>query len=115
MLNKKTIYYYDYTYSYYDMLKLRFGMLVSKPDKMLTELVNEALDNGNWHRTGGSVYFSFPEECGGIDIIANKALDKFTEVFTGVCLSEGFIGRRVDRKTSIRIATKCAHIINETY
>ena len=98
---------YNHKYTKLDMAVLRFGRLSGKVDALLDSLVNEALDEGRWHRCGGTVFFSYHEEHCVIAVEATPRLDSLFSVVTGMALTGGFITRRVSRDTAMRVAKTC--------
>ena len=99
--------YNNHKYTKLDIAVLRFGRLSGKVDSLLDSLVNEALDEGRWHRRGSTVFFSYYEEYCVIAVEATPRLDSIFNVGTGTALTGGFITRRVSRGTAIRVAKTC--------
>jgi hypothetical protein len=58
-------------------------------------------------RYGDTVFFSHHESWGVVSVVADPDQDSLFSVVTGMCLSDWFRGKCVDRDTTLRIAKRC--------
>jgi hypothetical protein len=101
----------DHTAKYgkLNLLVMKYGVLAGVVDQLLITHINDALDRGGWHRCGDTVFFSYHESWGVVSVVADPDQDSLFSVVTGMCLSDWFRGKRVDRDTAVRIAKSCGY------
>jgi len=94
-------------YSKYEQWRLKHSPLAGEVAPLLSTLVNEALDEGRYHRCGSTVYFSYHEEHCVIAVLLVPEADTLIRILSGTCLSGGFKDKRLDRETTLRAARRC--------